>query len=245
MENFPDVVELNVGGKMMTTLLSTLTKDPDSMLAAMFSGRHVISKDKDGRFFIDCDGHLFIHILNYLRFGSLPPTESILEVHEVAVYFNIQPLVESLERYHILQYRKRIAELKTQIDLPRYEKLKQEAIEKIYSSSARPHEGKTLHIVTDSNICRHGYDTSNFKNNCNVPVRDNINIYLTANYNITKEFKICLAHELSDLGFGIYSYVYNTAKPFKGNCLCGIQCHHIALLAHKIVSVHDEKYCVA
>lgn len=54
----PSVVDLNVGGERMTTLLSTLMKDQDSMLAAMFSGRHVIVEDKEGSFFIDCDGNV-------------------------------------------------------------------------------------------------------------------------------------------------------------------------------------------
>jgi len=45
----PEVVDLNVGGVFHTTSLSTLQKYPDSMLAAMFSGRHHISTDCNGR----------------------------------------------------------------------------------------------------------------------------------------------------------------------------------------------------
>ena len=33
------IVNLYVGGRRFTTSLQTLTKDPDSMLAAMFSGK--------------------------------------------------------------------------------------------------------------------------------------------------------------------------------------------------------------
>jgi hypothetical protein len=35
----PNIVELNVGGMLFTTTLSTLTKDPSSMLFSMFSGK--------------------------------------------------------------------------------------------------------------------------------------------------------------------------------------------------------------
>ncbi|XP_053373278.1 BTB/POZ domain-containing protein KCTD7-like [Mercenaria mercenaria] len=244
METFPDVVELNVGGKLMTTLLSTLTKDPQSMLAAMFSGRHVISKDKEGRYFIDCNGHLFEYVLNYLRFGSLPPKEVILDVHDLAVYFNIQSLVESLEKFHTLQHRKRIAELKTQIDIKQFEKLKQQAIEKIYSCSASPNDSKTLHIIPNSNICMHGRDMLNCTGRYGVPVRNKINIYLTNAGFITKELKTCLAHDLSELGFGIYNYIIDTAYPLRHIC-CSTECHHIALLPHNLVTVFDVNNSVA
>ena len=48
------------------------------MLAAMFSERHAINKDKDGRYVIDCEGTVFKHILEFLRFGTLP-TEDVAE----------------------------------------------------------------------------------------------------------------------------------------------------------------------
>jgi hypothetical protein len=71
----PSVVELNVGGRHFTTSLSTLTKYPGSMLAAMFSGRHDTSSDKDGRHFIDWDADRFVNILKFLRFGEIPSGE--------------------------------------------------------------------------------------------------------------------------------------------------------------------------
>lgn len=38
---FPKIVRLSVGGVHFATSIDTLTRgDPDSMLAAMFSGRH-------------------------------------------------------------------------------------------------------------------------------------------------------------------------------------------------------------
>lgn len=56
---FPNVISLNVGGYLFTTSLSTLQKYEDSMLAVMFSGRHEIVKDENGRYFIDRDGKYF------------------------------------------------------------------------------------------------------------------------------------------------------------------------------------------
>ncbi|XP_062521752.1 uncharacterized protein LOC134196590 [Corticium candelabrum] len=61
------LVKLNVGGHKFTTSLTTLRSQPDSMLAAMFSGRHQLSTDEDGAYFIDRDGTHYRHILNYLR----------------------------------------------------------------------------------------------------------------------------------------------------------------------------------
>ena len=68
---FPKIVRLSVGGVHFATSIDTLTRgDPDSMLAAMFSGRHNVQKDEDGRYFIDRDGTHFRYILNYLRDGN-------------------------------------------------------------------------------------------------------------------------------------------------------------------------------
>ncbi|RVW90240.1 FH protein interacting protein FIP2 [Vitis vinifera] len=42
------VVRLNIGGKKFCTTVDTLTqREPDSMLAAMFSGRHTVSQDSN------------------------------------------------------------------------------------------------------------------------------------------------------------------------------------------------------
>ena len=63
-------IKLDIGGHIYTTSTLTLTKDPQSMLAAMFSGRHSIKKEEDGSYFIDRDGTHFCYILNYLRDGG-------------------------------------------------------------------------------------------------------------------------------------------------------------------------------
>jgi hypothetical protein len=40
------VIKLNVGGMLFTTSTATLTSCPDTMLGAMFSGRHALPKDE-------------------------------------------------------------------------------------------------------------------------------------------------------------------------------------------------------
>ncbi|RUS21645.1 hypothetical protein BC937DRAFT_91991 [Endogone sp. FLAS-F59071] len=65
-------VKLNVGGYLFETSITTLTRDRQSMLAAMFSGRHALIAEADGSYFIDRDGTHFRLILNYLRDLRIP-----------------------------------------------------------------------------------------------------------------------------------------------------------------------------
>ncbi|KAL6062240.1 BTB/POZ domain-containing protein kctd14 [Balamuthia mandrillaris] len=60
-------VRLDVGGKTFTTSQSTLTRFPDSLLGKMFSGRHPLDQDEEGRVFLDRDGKLFAYVLDFLR----------------------------------------------------------------------------------------------------------------------------------------------------------------------------------
>lgn len=59
-------VKLNVGGRLFSTSMDTLTRQ-DNMLRAMFSGRIDVSTDSDGYILIDRCGRHFEFILNYLR----------------------------------------------------------------------------------------------------------------------------------------------------------------------------------
>lgn len=91
------MIELNVGGRIFETTLMTLTKHNDTMLAAMFSGKHPQPQDKNGRYFIDADGDTFVYILRYLRHKQLPPKDMIEEVYRAAQYFGPQDLLDELE----------------------------------------------------------------------------------------------------------------------------------------------------
>jgi hypothetical protein len=64
---FDQTIKLDVGGHPFTTTLATLTRFPDIMLGAMFSGRHALVTDEGGAYYIDRDGTHFREILNYLR----------------------------------------------------------------------------------------------------------------------------------------------------------------------------------
>ncbi|XP_031823741.1 BTB/POZ domain-containing protein KCTD7 isoform X1 [Sarcophilus harrisii] len=97
IQRFPEVVPLNIGGMYFTTRLSTLRRYEDTMLAAMFSGRHYIPTDAEGRYFIDRDGTHFGDVLNFLRSGDLPPRDRVRAVYKEAQYYAIGPLLEQLE----------------------------------------------------------------------------------------------------------------------------------------------------
>lgn len=83
LAHFKERVKLNVGGTKFETTLSTLTKYPDSLLAAMFSGRHKVPACDDGYVFIDRDGAHFQTILNCLRSGKLSVPSSVSAATEL------------------------------------------------------------------------------------------------------------------------------------------------------------------
>lgn len=95
-------IKLNIGGHTFVTSTFTLTKDPNSMLAAMFSGRHALKQEEDGGYFLDRDGTHFRYVLNYLRDGSfrsgtLPSDRNFLsELLTEAEYFQISGLIALL-----------------------------------------------------------------------------------------------------------------------------------------------------
>ncbi len=67
IQKFKPVVKVNVGGTKFTTSLTTLCRFPDTMIGAMYSGRHELVQDDEGFHFIDRDGTHFRYILNFLR----------------------------------------------------------------------------------------------------------------------------------------------------------------------------------
>ena len=96
---FSSTVKLNVGGHYFTTTIQTLTKDPNSMLAAMFSGMFEMQPSEDGAFFFDRDGTHFRFILNYLRTGKLTLPEGatfLKELEEEAEFYQIQGIIDAL-----------------------------------------------------------------------------------------------------------------------------------------------------
>ncbi|CAF4159273.1 unnamed protein product [Adineta steineri] len=95
-------VILDVGGHKYTTSVDTLTREQNTFFAALFSGRWELQIDPDDNsVFIDRNGELFRHILEYLRTDSIPndvmtnePLRQLLIIE--AEYFCIHNLTHIL-----------------------------------------------------------------------------------------------------------------------------------------------------
>ena len=99
-------VKLNIGGRLFSTSIDTLTKQ-DNMLRAMFSGRMDSITDSDGYILIDRCGKHFDLILNYLRDEDLNDlnihldSKTELELNEIqkeAKFYCMQPLTTLIEQ---------------------------------------------------------------------------------------------------------------------------------------------------
>lgn len=98
---FPPVVSLNVGGTIYTASLATLTRYSKSMLAAMFSGRMSLETETAGNYFIDRDGKLFRHVLNFLRSGQLHLPKGFNELDllkQEAEFYQLKDMVAHINK---------------------------------------------------------------------------------------------------------------------------------------------------
>ena len=108
------MIKLNVGGTVFTTTVATLTKYPDSMLAAMFnpeSERPPAGKDDNGNFFLDCNSRAFEYILEFLRRGKLPEVIvgcSTEQVEWEADYFGLQELLDIIGKRRDKEKREKV-----------------------------------------------------------------------------------------------------------------------------------------
>jgi hypothetical protein len=96
-----DLVQVNVGGVLYTTTRSTLIRYPDSMLGAMFRGDIPSNCDQNGHYFIDRDGTLFRHVLNFLRCSSLHLPKDFNEMMQLraeADFYQVQPLIDGIDK---------------------------------------------------------------------------------------------------------------------------------------------------
>lgn len=86
-------VHIDVGGTIYTSSLETLTKYPDSRLAKLFNGTIPIVLDSlKQHYFIDRDGGMFRHILNFMRNSRLLIPDDFADIDlllEEARYFDI------------------------------------------------------------------------------------------------------------------------------------------------------------
>ncbi|XP_045168950.1 BTB/POZ domain-containing protein KCTD14-like isoform X2 [Mercenaria mercenaria] len=238
---FPEVTELNVGGKLLTTLLSTLRKEENSMLAAMFSGGHQIARDKDGRYFIDYDGDVFVNILNYLRHGSIPPKEKALEVYECAAYFGVDSLVTILQTYQHVLYKKKITEMKEKLDREQFGKLKQYAIT-ILNENFNPSEDKYFAYVStpcqNNRVMVRENEWKKFMHDSGSALISgasiNIKSVLLYKDELEEACMRCLAHDLCEQGFGTFCY-YNTSLSLQCNT-----CHPRKTIRCKAITLRNK-----
>ena len=100
-------VKLNVGGRLFSTSIDTLTKHESTFMSAMFSGRMDVVADLDGYILIDRCGKHFEFILNFLRdedplyVAAHLADKTELELHEIlkeAKFFCIQSLCVAVEQ---------------------------------------------------------------------------------------------------------------------------------------------------
>jgi len=90
---FTAPVHIDVGGQIYTSSLDTLTRFPESRLSRLFSGGIPIVLDTlKQHYFIDRDGGMFRHILNFMRTGRPILPENFTNVElllEEAKYFEL------------------------------------------------------------------------------------------------------------------------------------------------------------
>nr|XP_033805312.1 BTB/POZ domain-containing protein KCTD4 [Geotrypetes seraphini] len=94
------LITLNVGGYLYITQKQTLTKYPDSFLEGVVNGKIHSPIDADGHYFIDRDGLLFRHILNFLRNGELLLPEGFREnqlLAQEADFFQLKALADAMK----------------------------------------------------------------------------------------------------------------------------------------------------
>ena len=98
------IIRLNVGGVIHTTTRTTLCTYPESMLGAMFSGDFGANVDENGHYFIDRDGEIFKHVLNFLRSNRITLPEDFTEwdlLLSEADFYQIQPMIDALKSVRI------------------------------------------------------------------------------------------------------------------------------------------------
>ena len=154
-------VNLNIGGHHFTTSVQTLTKDSNSMLAAMFSGRFELKPCEDGAFFIDRDGTHFRYILNYLRTGKLTLPENatfLKELLEEVEYYQIQGMIDEL----VLSESKLSASTPNE-EFVESEILTNEELQRVLKAWLSPLQGKWRLLFRAS---RDGFAAETFHSKC-------------------------------------------------------------------------------
>lgn len=97
-------IGLNVGGQLFEADVTTLTRDPYSVLAACCRQKPPVSPNTDGVFYFDRDWWLFRHILAFLRSAALPnELETLKELYTEASYYRLESLQRAIENIPVDQ----------------------------------------------------------------------------------------------------------------------------------------------
>lgn len=107
--NMDKIIKLNVGGRVFTTLKSTLTKYPNTLLGKIFNNeetyvKHIMLKDA---YFFDRNPDLFIHILEFYRSGCVTLEFYNKMIRNEFEYWGIEHEIERNEE-HIIRGTQRI-----------------------------------------------------------------------------------------------------------------------------------------
>ena len=217
-------------------------KEKSSKLSQIFESESQNLYDKDGRIFLDFDGDVFVHVLNYLRNGSIPPKERVLQVHECAEYFGITSLVEILNSYCPVARKIKISEMRQTFDTMKYEELKRIAIADL-NTNFQTNVDKYFVFDGSEDLCypstRNGITYVHSLNKTfytplpfyrDKPVRQVVHFPGSVNV----EMMICLGHELCELGFGNNSFYKYESYNLGLNCRsCGSAKFHEIILTEK------------
>ncbi|XP_061894559.1 uncharacterized protein LOC133644223 [Entelurus aequoreus] len=106
-------VHMDVGGHMYTSSLATLGRYPESRIGRLFDGSEPVVLDRlKRRYFIDRDGAMFRHVLNFLRTSKLLLPDDFKEyslLYEEASFFQLAPLQAQLRRWRAERERDKVA----------------------------------------------------------------------------------------------------------------------------------------
>jgi hypothetical protein len=93
-------VLINIGGLMFEVPVSTLIKDPKSLLAQLTNSETcpILPDHQGGFYYFDRDWWLFRYIVNFLRDGVLPDDRSILsQLYREASFWNLEQMQRAIE----------------------------------------------------------------------------------------------------------------------------------------------------